>query len=836
MKYCTNCGAELREGESFCPHCGQKISVTEPAKKPVYTEAEFELEDDGEWESPTQEECPAEATRAEPRKQAEPVRTAEPHPMGNANGPTQSSAPQSSQKPEPAPKKKFSGLSIAAFICSLTIVLSGLGILLAIIDLVKSRTQPRKKGLSIAALIIAGIFMLLAFIGNNIDLETLMAPKEETFAEIRGGTVYAADGFEVAVGNDNWVLADKQNNLLVFCPAAEKEREGGPATSIWVYGSATGRKHSKSPEEYVELALKTERYSVSGKPKSLTVNGNYKGAWAEGKRDSETTRMAAWKVEDRLFSIAYYGVGLDRDGEAVYQDILNSFTLRTPQDAASSEASQEASDVPTQTNTPVLDGTLVYSPADEFDFAFTLNDPGWKADFFDDGVNIVPADDNKGQTGRILVTSVPIAQLSAREQDPDVIVTDFMESLAPSAANDLMIHKFVVNGGYLASMADEWTEDNWVEVAVWMAGKHAYLMALIDSEWHSDAESVFYGILSSFRLASEVAPQAAQTTTVPKKTVNQEASLHYGDAFLVMLREDGTVTVKAERVFYANDFQDLSSWTDIVAIDIGQTCHYVLGLKSDGTVCISIPSSEKDRYFGSSATAFEKELQSWRDIVSIEAGAYTVYGVNKNGKVVAACFDSERQNTWHTGENEEALQWGNIVQVKEIGLKLFGRTKSGSWVSTGKYPWEELGQRSDAVDLNGDDSSDIMTLSNGKLKLNQVDANNQYYGSLLEHVDSNYNGHPFSQLPTILSSWLNIKKILVSSNGDHIIGLKNDGTLVSVFNPDNKYGNQHGQCNVAEWKDVIDITGDKFVTFGLKADGTVLCAGLGSWYYSNEWR
>jgi hypothetical protein len=31
MKYCTNCGAELKEGSEFCPKCGTKIG----AKKPV---------------------------------------------------------------------------------------------------------------------------------------------------------------------------------------------------------------------------------------------------------------------------------------------------------------------------------------------------------------------------------------------------------------------------------------------------------------------------------------------------------------------------------------------------------------------------------------------------------------------------------------------------------------------------------------------------------------------------------------------------------------------------------------------------------------------------------
>ncbi len=55
--------------------------------------------------------------------------------------------------------------------------------------------------------------------------------------------------------------------------------------------------------------------------------------------------------------------------------------------------------------------------------------------------------------------------------------------------------------------------------------------------------------------------------------------------------------------------------------------------------------------------------------------------------------------------------------------------------------------------------------------------------------------------------WKNIKRIV---NGKkHIVGLKNDGTVVA-------YGdNSNGQCNVADWKNVVsvDIDGDKTIGF-----------------------
>ncbi len=41
MKYCTNCGAELKEGSEFCPKCGTKIGAKKtPATGTVVTEGQ----------------------------------------------------------------------------------------------------------------------------------------------------------------------------------------------------------------------------------------------------------------------------------------------------------------------------------------------------------------------------------------------------------------------------------------------------------------------------------------------------------------------------------------------------------------------------------------------------------------------------------------------------------------------------------------------------------------------------------------------------------------------------------------------------------------------------
>ena len=50
----------------------------------------------------------------------------------------------------------------------------------------------------------------------------------------------------------------------------------------------------------------------------------------------------------------------------------------------------------------------------------------------------------------------------------------------------------------------------------------------------------------------------------------------------------------------------------------------------------------------------------------------------------------------------------------------------------------------------------------------------------------------------------------------HITGLKKDGTVVAVGD------NEHGQCNVQDWKDIVAVYARDEETIGLKKDGTVI--------------
>ena len=167
MARCKYCGEEYPEKTKFCPNCGKAV-------EPVLTEAEFVVEEP-EASPPIRPTEPAAAPH-QPRVESE----RKPGPEKPRVEPERKPGPEKPRvEPErPAaqpPRKKVTGLSVAAFICSLTVLLSGLGAILAIVDLVKAKTQPRKKGLSVAALVVCGVFLLLGFIGRQFVLPRLMA-------------------------------------------------------------------------------------------------------------------------------------------------------------------------------------------------------------------------------------------------------------------------------------------------------------------------------------------------------------------------------------------------------------------------------------------------------------------------------------------------------------------------------------------------------------------------------------------------------------------------------------------------------------------------------------
>ena len=172
-----------------------------------------------------------------------------------------------------------------------------------------------------------------------------------------------------------------------------------------------------------------------------------------------------------------------------------------------------------------------------------------------------------------------------------------------------------------------------------------------------------------------------------------------------------------------------------------------------------------------------------------------IYAVQGNGKVVA------------TGSNRDGeldtSAWDNIVSVYADTSTAFGIAEDGTVYSSGM----ELG-KSDLAVIDGAISLDvkgylIAVKEDGTIALPSY-ATDEQLGWMDEAL-----------------KWDDILKATSYGYEEsaHIVGLKNDGTVVAAGN------NEYGQCNVSGWENIIAIDVGRDFTVGLRDDGTIAIAG-----------
>lgn len=132
----------------------------------------------------------------------------------------------------------------------------------------------------------------------------------------------------------------------------------------------------------------------------------------------------------------------------------------------------------------------------------------------------------------------------------------------------------------------------------------------------------------------------------------------HGRGHIVGLRKDGTVIAVGDNT-YGQCNVNGEEWADIVAIAAGD--FHTVGLKSDGTVVATeIPSNvpvPADK-IGEYRSACNVYGEKWKGIVAISAGYGTTLGLNENGEVVSAGFDTDDQIP-------KDYEWTDIVRYDE---------------------------------------------------------------------------------------------------------------------------------------------------------------------------
>jgi hypothetical protein len=150
---------------------------------------------------------------------------------------------------------------------------------------------------------------------------------------------------------------------------------------------------------------------------------------------------------------------------------------------------------------------------------------------------------------------------------------------------------------------------------------------------------------------------------------------------------------------------------------------------------------------------------------AISAGPHHIVGLKKDGTVLAAFRENASAEFYEFAGKFDVSQWKDIVSVSS-GCEAYA------------YNLLTVGLKKDGTVV---------------------------YADCLEN-DDNYS----------ITSWTHMKA--VEAGGYHIVGLKEDGTVVAT--------GDSSESSVSKWSDIVAISAGSRYTVGLKSDGTVVASGL----------
>ena len=254
---------------------------------------------------------------------------------------------------------------------------------------------------------------------------------------------------------------------------------------------------------------------------------------------------------------------------------------------------------------------------------------------------------------------------------------------------------------------------------------------------------------------------------------SDEPTIIAEDDHIVALKADGTVVAAGNN----EDGQcDVSTWTDIVAIDAG--FRYTVGLKADGTV-LAVGYNDDGQC----------NVSAWTDITAICSGSYHTVGLKTDGTVVAEGDNNLGQCT--------VSDWTDITAISAREHHTVGLKADGTVVAVGYNKFDQC-------DVSG--WTDIVAISAGYNYTVGLKAD----GTVVA-VGLNEKGQ------CDVSDWTDI--VAVKATYQRTVGLKADGTVVAVG------VNEYGQCDVSDWTDIIAVDATGYHTVGLKANRTVVAVG-----------
>lgn len=264
-----------------------------------------------------------------------------------------------------------------------------------------------------------------------------------------------------------------------------------------------------------------------------------------------------------------------------------------------------------------------------------------------------------------------------------------------------------------------------------------------------------------------------------------------GTSFTIGIETDGTL-IMAGVLDRSGITTAVNNWKNIISITTDGH-NYILGLKADGTVCITRSGNDGINL-----------VKNWTDIVAIAGGICHCVGLCSDGTVSIVTYDYIDD----FGSYTNVSGWTNIVAVAATWYRTIGLRADGTVVmAQGKTP--VIDDRATA--LKPEDVKDwknVIAIAAGKDHLVALKSD----GTVVAAGDNEYG-------QCNVSYWRNI--VAIEARGNTTIGLRADGTVVvaGIFYGGNSYS----------WRNIKEVTAGYYHVAGVKADGTVVATG-----YSND--
>lgn len=287
----------------------------------------------------------------------------------------------------------------------------------------------------------------------------------------------------------------------------------------------------------------------------------------------------------------------------------------------------------------------------------------------------------------------------------------------------------------------------------------------------------------------------------------------------VALRADGTVLAAGDN---EHGECDISGWRNIIAISAG--FYHTVGLRSNGTVVAT-----GDNRYG------QCNVSDWNDIVAIAVGDWHTVGLRSDGSVVAVGKNENGEckvTGWGWEDKDTVAIWAdsaNTAGLKSDGtVVVVGNNDNHQcdqyWSDISSVTMKDgrlLGIRTDGTVIDGGRVEFLVGLK--KLYFNPDDWHDVVAVSIGSHVVGlRSDGQVFSEpawansVQVDVHDWHDI--IDVSAGQDLVIGLRSEGAVVAA-------GKGCEQFNAADWHDVVSISTYGTHTVGLRADGRVMSVG-----------